>query len=133
MSTSFADRLNRLFATVYPLGGAPHTRLELIAACQAAGVSVSAPYLSQLCLGRRTNPSRATMSAIAAFFRVDVRYFTDDAYYQRLSRELMLLAGLRDDGVRQIASRVVGLSPQSVQDLVDRAEELRRREHAGTF
>ena len=132
MPTSFADRLNRLFATVYPLGGSPHTGAELIAACHTAGITMSAPYLSQLRRGRRTNPSQATMVALAAFFRIDVRYFTDDDYSQRISRELTLLAGLRDEGVRRITSRAVGLSPQSMQELVDRADELRRREHAAT-
>jgi ESX-1-secreted protein regulator len=128
MPPTFADKLNQLFDTVYPPGGRPHSGAEVIAACQLAGVNISAPYLSQLRLGRRTNPSDATMAALAAFFRVDVRYFSDLDYYTKLSRELTLLASLRDEGVRKVAARAIGLSSQSMQDLIGRAEELRRRE-----
>ncbi|MDX1891725.1 helix-turn-helix domain-containing protein [Mycolicibacterium sp. 050158] len=124
----FADRLNRLFDTVHPPGGPPHTSAEVVTALQSYGVKVSAPYMSQLRLGRRTNPSATTMAALAEFFRVDVRYFTDDQYYAKLSKELALLASLRDTGVRRLASRVVGLSHESLHDLISAAEGLRRRE-----
>lgn len=67
MSTTFAARLNRLFETVYPPGRGPHTSAEVIAALKAEGITMSAPYLSQLRSGNRTNPS-ATMTALANFF-----------------------------------------------------------------
>ena len=70
MSTTFAARLNRLFDTVYPPGRGPHTSAEVIAALKAEGVTMSAPYLSQLRSGNRTNPSAATMAALANFFRI---------------------------------------------------------------
>ena len=57
MSMTFAARLNRLFDTVYPPGRGPHTSAEVIAALKAEGVTMSAPYLSQLRSGNRTNPS----------------------------------------------------------------------------
>ena len=57
MSNTFAARLNRLFDTVYPPGRGPHTSAEVIAALKAEGVTMSAPYLSQLRSGNRTNPS----------------------------------------------------------------------------
>ena len=63
MSTTFAARLNRLFDTVYPPGRGPHTSAEVIAALKAEGITMSAPYLSQLRSGNRTNPSSATMAA----------------------------------------------------------------------
>jgi hypothetical protein len=67
MSTTFAARLNRLFDTVYPPGRGPHTSAEVIAALKSEGVTMSAPYLSQLRSGNRTNPSSATMAALANF------------------------------------------------------------------
>ncbi len=67
--TTFAERLNRLFDTVYPPGRGPHTSAEVVAALKAEGLTMSAPYLSQLRSGNRTNPSRATMAALANFFR----------------------------------------------------------------
>jgi transcriptional regulator with XRE-family HTH domain len=129
MSTTFAARLNRLFDTVYPPGRGPHTSAEVIAALKAEGITMSAPYLSQLRSGNRTNPSSATMAALANFFRIKSAYFTDDEYYEKLDRELGWLATMRDDGVRRIAVSAVGLSPQAQQDIVDRVRELRRAEH----
>jgi transcriptional regulator with XRE-family HTH domain len=129
MSTTFAARLNRLFNTVYPPGRGSHTSAEVIAALKAEGITMSAPYLSQLRSGNRTNPSTATMAALANFFRIKPAYFTDDDYYERLNAELTWLADMREEGVRKIAARTVGLSPEAQQDIVSKVEELRRREH----
>ena len=128
MSTTFASRLNRLFDTVYPPGRGPHTSAEVIAALKAEGITMSAPYLSQLRSGNRTNPSAATLAALANFFRIKSAYFTDDEYYEKLDKELSWMASLRDDGVRRIALRAVGLSPQAQEDIVERVDELRRAE-----
>jgi transcriptional regulator with XRE-family HTH domain len=129
MSTTFSARLNRLFDTVYPPGRGPHTSAEVIAALKAEGITMSAPYLSQLRSGNRTNPSSATMAALANFFRIKPAYFTDDEYYEKLDKELAWMASMRDDGVRRIALRTVGLSPQAQQDIVERVDELRKLEH----
>ncbi|EFG77250.1 hypothetical protein HMPREF0591_2833 [Mycobacterium parascrofulaceum ATCC BAA-614] len=129
MSTTFAARLNRLFDTVYPPGRGPHTSAEVIAALKAEGITMSAPYLSQLRSGNRTNPSSATMAALANFFRIKPAYFTDDEYYEKLDQELSFLTTLRDDGVRRLALRAAELSPEAQQDVLQRVNELRRAEH----
>lgn len=129
MSTTFAARLNRLFDAVYPPGRGPHTSAEVIAALKLEGITMSAPYLSQLRSGNRTNPSSATMVALANFFRIKPAYFTDDDYYEKLDKELAWLANMRDEGVRRIATRAVGLSPEAQQDIVEKVNELRRKEH----
>ncbi|OBH30031.1 secretion protein EspR [Mycobacterium sp. E342] len=129
MSTTFAARLNRLFDTVYPPGRGPHTSAEVIAALKAEGVTMSAPYLSQLRSGNRTNPSAATMAALANFFRIKPAYFTDDEYYEKLDTELSFLATIRDDGVRRIALRASELSPEAQHEVMQRVNELRRAEH----
>jgi transcriptional regulator with XRE-family HTH domain len=128
MSTTFSARLNRLFDTVYPPGRGPHTSAEVIAALKAEGITMSAPYLSQLRSGNRTNPSSATMAALANFFRIKPAYFTDDEYYEKLDKELSWLLVMRDEGVRRIAMRASGLSPEAQQDVVQRVDELRRKE-----
>lgn len=128
MSTTFAARLNRLFDTVYPPGRGPHTSAEVIAALKLEGVTMSAPYLSQLRSGNRTNPSVTTMAALANFFRIKPAYFTDDAYYEKLDNELAWLAAMRDERVRRIAMRAIELSEESQQDILERVEELRRKE-----
>ncbi|HTX94684.1 MAG TPA: helix-turn-helix transcriptional regulator [Mycobacterium sp.] len=129
MSTTFAARLNRLFDTVYPPGRGPHTSAEVIAALKAEGITMSAPYLSQLRSGNRTNPSAATMAALANFFRIKPAYFTDDEYYEKLDMELSWLATMRDDGVRRIALRAAELSPEGRHEVMQRVNELRRMEH----
>jgi transcriptional regulator with XRE-family HTH domain len=129
MSTTFAARLNRLFDTVYPPGRGAHTSAEVIAALKSEGITMSAPYLSQLRSGNRTNPSSATMAALANFFRIKPAYFTDDEYYEKLDKELSWLAAVREDGVRRIAVQAVGLSAQAQKDIVERVNELRRAEH----
>jgi hypothetical protein len=49
---------------------------------------MSAPYLSQLRSWHRSHPSQATIEALAVFFRVDPRYFTDDECFNDLDKEL---------------------------------------------
>jgi transcriptional regulator with XRE-family HTH domain len=129
MSTTFAARLNRLFDTVYPPGRGPHTSAEVIAALKAEGITMSAPYLSQLRSGNRTNPSSATMAALANFFRIKPAYFTDDEYYEKLDQELSWLQTMRDEGVRRIAIRASGLSPEAQKEILERVDELRRQEN----
>jgi transcriptional regulator with XRE-family HTH domain len=128
MSTTFAARLNRLFDTVYPPGRGPHTSAEVIAALKAEGVTMSAPYLSQLRSGNRTNPSTATMAALANFFRIKPAYFTDDEYYEKLDKELAFLSAMRDENIRRIAVRASALSQEALQDIAQRVDELRRKE-----
>jgi hypothetical protein len=36
---------------------------------------------------------------------------------------------MRDEGVRRIAARTVGLSVEAQQDIASKVDELRRREH----
>jgi len=131
MSTTFAARLNRLFDTVYPPGRGPHTSAEVIAALKAEGITMSAPYLSQLRSGNRTNPSTATMAALANFFRIKAAYFTDDEYYEKLDKELSWLSTMRDDAVRRIALGAAELSAEGQLDIVERVNELRRKEQLG--
>jgi transcriptional regulator with XRE-family HTH domain len=129
MSTTFSARLNRLFDTVYPPGRGPHTSAEVIAALKAEGITMSAPYLSQLRSGNRTNPSSATMAALANFFRIKSSYFTDDEYYEKLDKELAWVSTLRDDGVRRLALRASELSPEGQLDVMERINQLHREEH----
>lgn len=63
------------------------------------------------------------MAALANFFRIKPAYFTDDEYYEKLDKELTWLASMRDEGIRRIAARTVGLSPEAKQDLVEKVDE----------
>src|ERR1700686_5595199 len=105
MSTTFSARLNRLFDTVYPPGRGQPTSAEVIAALKSEGITMSAPYLSQLRSGNRTNPSAATMAALANFFRIKSAYFTDDENFEKLNQELSCLADTADHGGGGAAAR----------------------------
>ncbi len=128
MSTTFTARLNRLFDTVYPPGRGPHSSAEVIAALRAEGVTMSAPYLSQLRSGNRTNPSTMTMAPLPNFFRVKPAYFADGEYYEKLDQELAWLTTMRDEAIRRIALRTSELSAAAQRDVVARVDELRRKE-----
>ncbi|HUO38778.1 MAG TPA: transcriptional regulator [Mycobacterium sp.] len=128
MSTTFADRLNRLFATLYPPGRGPFTSAEVLAALVSWGHPVSAGYLSQLRSGARHRPSPAITDALASFFRVPPEFFTDDETYERLNNDLLVLEAVRQPEARRIAQRCHALSPQSRQAVLASIEELRHRE-----
>lgn len=126
---TFAEHLSRLFATVYPSGRGPYTLLEVCQAIDQEGVvSVSPSYLSQLRAGQKANPAASTVAAIARFFRVSTDYFFDDELADRVNRDIDYLAVLRDAGVRSIAERSLGLTPDSRETVASLIESLRRAE-----
>lgn len=126
---TFAEHLSRLFATVYPADRGPYTLLEVCRAIDDEGmVSVSPSYLSQLRAGQKTNPAANTVAAIARFFRVSTDYFFDDEIADRANRDIDYLAVLRDAGVRSIAERSLGLTPDSRETVASLIESLRRAE-----
>jgi transcriptional regulator with XRE-family HTH domain len=129
MTTIFAARLNRLFDTVYPPGRGPHRSIEVVAALRTEGIGISAPYLSQLRSGKRTNPSTATITALANFFGIDPQYFTSDDYYEKVNEELTWLVASRDEYARHVAMRTRGLSAEAQDEIIRRVDELRRNEH----
>jgi transcriptional regulator with XRE-family HTH domain len=128
LNRTFAARLNRLFDTLYPPGRGPYTSAEVLAALQATGITMSAPYLSQLRSGNRNHPSTATIEALADFFRVSPEYFTDDDYHQTLDNELILY----EEAMRQLARRITGLSREARAELLRHIDGLRHEERLET-
>lgn len=124
---SLAEKLDHLFSTVHP-PGRQYTHEEVAAALRdAGGPTISATYVWQLRSGRRDNPTKRHMEALAGFFGVPVAYFFDDESASRIDAELDLLVALRDSGVRQLAIRTLELSPEArrmVADLVEHAVRL---------
>src|SRR5579872_69700 len=106
-----ADRLDHLFRTAHPKDRGPYTHAEVAEAINAAaGNVISATYVWQLRTGRRDNPTRKHLSALAAFFGVSPMYFFDDAEAGRDVLQAELVTALRDDAVRDMALRAAGLS-----------------------
>lgn len=130
--TSFTDRLNLLFDTIRPAGReTPHSNKEVAAAIRATGGSISDVYIWQLRAGRRTNPTKDHIEALAAFFGVSPAYFFDDELARHTIADLRTLDALRRLQVQHVSLRTVlqhkGLSAASqqvIQQMVDRCLEL---------
>ncbi|MFH0246164.1 helix-turn-helix domain-containing protein [Streptomyces sp. HK10] len=125
---SLAQRLTHLFESIYPKGRGPYSTQEVAEALQKrGGPTVSGTYIWQLKTGRRDNPTKRHLEALAQFFGVPVAYFFDDELAERLGEELKTLQLLRDGGVQQVALRAVGLSSKSMDTvlaMIDRVREL---------
>ncbi|TDB83993.1 XRE family transcriptional regulator [Micromonospora fluostatini] len=126
---TLAEKINRLFEVVRRPDREQYRNDEVAAACrEATGESFSATYLWQLRNGRRDNPTKRHLEALAQFFQVPTAYFFDDEQSARIAGELELLGALRDSAVRQIALRAVTLSPEGLDTISDMIEAIGRRE-----
>ena len=125
---SLAQKLDHLFATVRPRGADEATYREVAAAIATqGGPTISPSYIWQLRTGVKDNPTLKHLQALAQYFGVETAYFFDDVAAERIDAELALLTAMRDAGVRSVALRAAGLSPESlglVRDVIDGARRL---------
>ncbi|MCX4750491.1 XRE family transcriptional regulator [Kitasatospora sp. NBC_01287] len=129
MARTLQERLNALFETVHPPDRGPYSNHEVAALLRERdGASLSHVYLWQLRTGRRDNPTRRHLEALASFFGVPAAYFFDDGTADRVAGELAFVSELRSSGVRRVATRVAGLSPQSLAQVLATVEQLRAQE-----
>ncbi|GGV95944.1 XRE family transcriptional regulator [Streptomyces gelaticus] len=129
--TTLADKIDALFRIVRRPNREQFSHEDVARACrEATGESFSATYMWQLRTGRRDNPTKRHLEALAQFFDVPVAYFFDDDKGAAIARELELLGALRDAGVRSVALRAVNLSPEGVSTISDMIDVLARREGA---
>jgi ESX-1-secreted protein regulator len=130
---AFAERLNRLFDTVHPPDRGPYTNQEVAKLLrERGGPTLSHVYLWQLRTGRRDNPTRRHLEALAGFFGVPVAYFFDDDTAAKVASELEFVQQLRENKVQRVAARVAGLSPQSMEQILAAIEHIREQEGMGT-
>lgn len=110
---TFAERLNRLFANVYPPDSEPYTNEDVIHTLALRGTKLSAPYLSQLRTGQRQRPSKQKVEGIAGFFGVRTDYFTDrdESYRRAVEADLDGLELARNPGVRLLMTALTQLQP----------------------
>ncbi|MFI0979759.1 helix-turn-helix domain-containing protein [Streptomyces sp. NPDC021093] len=126
---SLAERLTRLFEIVHPRDRGPYSNEEVAQKiAEAGGSKVSHVYLWQLRTGRRDNPTKRHLEALANFFGVPVAYFFDDEEAAAVSEELEMLRVMRDAGVQRVAARVAGLSPKSLKAILAQIEHVRELE-----
>lgn len=126
---TLAEKIDILFQTVRRPNDEQFSHEEVAKACrEASGESFSAPYLWQLRTGRRTNPTKRHLEALAQFFQVPASYFFDEDTSTAIAKELELLAALRDAEVRSVALRAVNLSREGIGTISDMIDVIARRE-----
>jgi transcriptional regulator with XRE-family HTH domain len=119
---AFTERLNRLFAAIYPPGRGPYRNIEVTEALAGRGYRLSAPYLSQLRSGVRSRPSARTVEMLAEFFGVRVEYFdTDSGYARVVDADLAWLNLVHDRNVRELTTALLALAPAERDQLIDSA------------
>lgn len=122
-----AERLDALFVRVpRPGTEAPWSNDAVAEELSDRGVSVTAPYLSQLRSGKRTNPSARLLAGIADFFGVPLTYFFDDDEHKRVASQLENLAAARDARLSGVLARTHTLSDQSLSELTGIIEAVLR-------
>ena len=126
--SELAIKLNKLFDTMRKPSVPPLSNAAAADAITAkTGVSISAAYLWQLRSGMKTNPTVTHLRAIAQFFGVAPSYLIDPGIDPEIDAQLNLLQAMRDAGVRDLAMRASGLTPQALNSLramVDHARQL---------
>ena len=86
---------------------------------------ISSTYVWQLRTGRRDNPTQRHLSALASFFGVSPMYFFGETEADRGAVPPELVAALKNDDVRDMALRAVGLSGRSLRAIRDMIESAR--------
>jgi ESX-1-secreted protein regulator len=129
-SWTLADRINHLFETVLRPDGSRYSNDEVAATMGtiADGPQISGAYLSSLRRGVRDNPTKRHLEALAGFFSVSPAYFFDDTEFAAIAEELKLLRVLADSGVKRVATRLGGLSPDSLRNIASIIERVREIE-----
>lgn len=127
-SASLAERINRLFETLHPAGRGPLSNEEVADSIRArGGPTISGQYLWQLRKGKRDNPTRQHIQALAQYFRVPVAYFFDDDLAQAYDADMEAIAAVRDPDVREIAVHAAKLTPagrRAVLALIESTRQL---------
>lgn len=126
--SSFAHKLNHLFAEVVPAGRGPYLTEEVARAITAADTPISGSYIWMLRKGQRDNPTLRHLEGLARFFGVPPAYFCDDEITDTVNAELALLVALRDVQVQRVALRSAGLSSKSLKSISEVIERVRELE-----
>lgn len=123
---TLAQKINRLF-DLHPRGQRPQSNEDVAAAINArGGTTISPAYLYLLRSGKRDNPTARHLEALAQHFGVPPGYFLTDTEAETIAKELELLLAMRDAGVKQLALRASGLSPEALAAVATLLTQLRR-------
>lgn len=140
-ASTLADKLNHLFATIRPGGGArrefsnEHVATEI---GRASGVAISQSYIWQLRKGKKDNPTLKHLQALADFFGIPAAYFVDSEVTARVDGQLRTLVAEQarreiDETHHQaalMAMRAGELSPERRRQVMDLLEVVYQLEQA---
>lgn len=127
VGAGLAAKVDFLFRTVRPRDRGEYTYKEVEVALRERGYRVSDSALHQLRTGKATNPTLRTLQALSDFFGVPADYFFDADVSARVEQELKLLASMRDQRIRSIATRAAELSATDLtllSQLIDNMRDL---------
>ncbi len=129
-SLTLAEKLDLLFKTRRPEGRGEYTYEEVAAGIRRlGGPTIAVTQLWELRTGKKTNPRKSQLEALARFFRVPVSYFFEnDAETARIQARLELLAAMRNSAVERIALRAADLSPETLRAIAQIIEHARHIE-----
>ncbi|MFC4912929.1 helix-turn-helix domain-containing protein [Actinomadura gamaensis] len=100
-AVQLSEKIDSLFRTVYPAGGKPYSLQEAAEGIEAlTGEKVSHNTLWKLRTGKAENPTKRVLEAIAKFFGVNPTYFFDDESAEQITKQIELLALLRESGIQ---------------------------------
>ncbi|KQV20891.1 MULTISPECIES: helix-turn-helix transcriptional regulator [unclassified Kitasatospora] len=105
-----AERLNYLFVHRHPQQRDAYSVAEV-----AAGTGISDTAIRQLRRGEKTNPTIDTLLRIASFFDVPPTYWVTDEAPEALFAKRDLQSAMENAGVKSIALRSEGLSPENMR------------------
>jgi len=122
-----ADKIDDLFRSTHPQDRGPYSVEEVAASLvKRGGPTISGTYIWQLRTGKRDNPTKKHLEALAEFFDVPAAYFFDGSPPETLDAELDNLVAMRGSGSADIALRVSGLEASSMAVVRGLVDELRR-------
>lgn len=126
---TLAQKIDQLFRTRHA-AGREYTYEEVAEGIRSlGGPTIAATQLWELRTGKKTNPRKTQLEALAAFFRVPIGYFfEDDGETARIQAQLELLAAMRNSDVERIALRAADLSPESLRAIAQIIEQARHIE-----
>ncbi len=120
-------KLNKLFEIMRNPSEPPLTNAAAAhAITEKTGVSISPAYMWQLRSGFKRNPTVQHLRAIAEFFGVPASYLIDPDSSPKIDAQLQLLQALRDTGVKDLAMRASGLTPEAISSLAAMVDEVRK-------
>lgn len=111
-NATVAAKIEELFQTMHPAGRGPYSLQEVSDGIrEQSGTSISVNQLWELRRGKKTNPRRDQLQALARWFKVPARYFfDDDDEAAEIHASLALIGALRHAEVEEIAVRAAKLS-----------------------